>query len=291
MYKAIVVLAVFLVILTAISCVQKAEVERFEGGAIGIVSMMRNPKNLGDWLRVHRKLGIARFYIRLEAGDSKAADDEVVRMLEAAPDVTLEHGSNEVGADLLQKQMDRQCAAVDRALKLAAADNIAWLIHIDSDELLSSSTGNLDEIRALPSSVRTFYMDNDEAVYADIPRAGDNCFAATEFRDCSQYYSDCVSYVNGKSGGRVAPDVSCHGVHRFKSSHHDGNDERERKLSTIRLRHYESCDVEMYKKKFRHIAKDPDNDNPFPYYRDSIAATLSGDDVAVEAVYRKYRVA
>ena len=249
-------------------------------GGIGIVSMMRKPKDIADWLQHHRDLGISHFYIRLEDGD-----DHEKAFFRGQPDVTLEEGASS-GVDEYLDIQNRQVVMVDKYLKAAAKDGVHWLIHIDCDELLECE--NLNEIYGLTDDVRTFWMENHEAVYEDIPRASDKCFDAAFFRNCADSNSGCVSYINGKPGGRVADDVYCEGPHRLQSRR---NGARQEKLTTIRLRHYESCDVDMYKRKFKHVAQDAKSDIPFPYYNESVAAAKKNDDAAMEEVFRKYRVA
>jgi hypothetical protein len=66
---------------------------------------------------------------------------------------------------------------------------------------------------------------------------------------------------------------------------------QESKVDDILVEHYESCDFDTYKKKFLRLAKqDRPSNIPFSYYNESIAAAKSGDAVALETVYRKYRV-
>ena len=244
---------------------------------VAIVSMMRRPKDIDDWLEYHRAMGITRFYIRLE--DS----EELEEYLDGQPDITLEIGRS-TGKDEYKEIQTRQCKMVDDALKKAQEDKMSWLFHIDADELLD---GDIDELSGLSEKIRTVVMNNKEAVYKDIPRENDQCFTAAKFRDCSDPNSGCVSYVNGKSGGRVAPDVSCFGPHRFRSNRGDA----EEKTLDMKILHFESCDFNTYKSKFKHVAKDPKSDIPFPYYNDSVAAAKKDDDKALEDVFRRYRVA
>jgi hypothetical protein len=159
---------------------------------------------------------------------------------------------------------------------------------MDCDELLD---GSLDEIHRLPEKVRTFWMENVEAVYEDIPKKDDKCFAAATFRKCSEEGVRCVSYVNGKGGGRVAPDVTLGGPHRFVSSMSGAED---KKLSSLIIKHYESCDFDSYKKKFMHLAQnDATMKIPFSYYNESIEAAKeankTGSDDILECVYEKHR--
>jgi hypothetical protein len=243
---------------------------------IAIVSMMKNPKNIETWLQIHRNLGISCFYIRLED------TPDLVEFLSKQTDVVLDIDSGS-GVNEYVEIQHRQEKMVNKALQQARENGIKWLIHIDSDEILN---GDLDEIRVLPPKVRSFWMQNVEALYASIPGETDNCFRAKKFVDCGSPLAKCVSYVNGKGGGRTDPDVSCNGPHRFKST----IAENEPRLS-IKVEHYESCDFEKYKEKYKNLANQSQNNNiPFPYYNDSIMAAKTESDEKMAETYSKYRV-
>lgn len=241
--------------------------------AVGIVSMMKDPKNVDEWLDHHRSMGIRQFFIRLE--ETPALES----YLRSQPDVVLTVGASS-GVNEYEEIQVRQRRMVDDALQVASVD---WLIHLDADELLS---GDLDEIRALPESVRTFWMENTEAVYQGVPGKKDSCFQAATFRNCNGVHSDCKSYANGKGGGRVAKDVTSFGPHRFISDLTD----KDVKLQGVVVQHYESCDYEQYKKKYQRLAvSDTTQDIPFSYYRDSIDAAKTGDEERLQCVYEKHR--
>ena len=246
---------------------------------IAIVSMMKKPKNIEMWLEKHRVLGIVRFYIRLEE------TPEIEELLNEQPDVVLTIGQS-AGTDEYTDIQTRQNKMMDLALKTAKSDGIDWLIHIDSDEILE---GDLDEIRKLPENARTFWMQNEEAKYSDIPRASDSCFNAAKFTNCAENPKECVSYGNGKGGGRVAEDVAADGPHRFKSNKPGAE---QPKLTGMIVQHYESCDFDTYKRKFQSLAKQDTPQNiPFTYYNDAIEAAKVPGDEALERVFRQYRVA
>ena len=235
---------------------------------IGIVSCIKDPKNIETWLQLHRDLGISRFYIRLED------TPDLVEYLKAQNDVHLMvHESN--SADEYMDLMGRQSKTVDTALELCKKDGLTWLIHIDCDEVLD---GNLDEIRKLPRDVGTFWMQNYEAMYDKIPSSAENCFRGSTFRDCSK--DICASYANGKGGGRVGASKS-NGPHRFTSTL------KEVQLKMI-VKHYESCDFDQYIAKYKRLAKSDLSKIPFTYYKESIQA--GGDIHKLGKVYEKYRV-
>ena len=309
------VVIAFIILLFCIYFFNRSFSEGFDKKTeIGIVSMIRKPKNIEIWLQLHRTLGIKQFYIRLE--DTPEKED----FLKQQQDVFLEIGKSS-GKNEYSEMQTRQTTFVDSVIKMAfdnkmdknqennsetnsetnndkkTETKIDWLIHINADDVLE---GDLDEIRQLPDNVRTFWMHNMEAMYGDIPTAQTSCFKAAKFVDCSESDSKCVGYVNGKGGCRIGPDVASNGPHRFKSSIVSNNQTQDNETEIILrkdqmvVKHYESCDFEAYKTKFEQLAKetkfDENKKNPSPYYNDSITAAKTGDETELEQVYRKYRV-
>ena len=243
-----------------------------EKKSIALISLMYLPKNIETWLEIHRKLGISHFYIRLED------TPDLVEYLSSQPDVTLMVETSNDSNQYTTLQT-RQTETMDKVIKLCKKSGIDFLIHIDCDEILE---GNLEEIRSLPESVGTFWMQNYEAVYEGIPTKMDNCFAAKFYRNCSEIDSGCASYANGKGGGRIKSNLKSNGPHRFSSN---GS---EVKLDNLILKHYESCDFDQYIKKYSRLKQGVKLDDiPFPYYRESILA--NGDTDQLKSVYTKYR--
>jgi hypothetical protein len=247
---------------------------------VGIVSMIKQPKNIETWLEKHRTLGIKHFYIRLEE------TPELEDYLESQQDVTVKVG-NSAGVNEYDEIQTRQNKWVNQAYKLAELDgnNVQWLIHIDCDEILK---GDLKKVQELPEDVRTFWIQNIEAKFEKVPGKEDNCFQASKFAKCGTKNSGCVSYANGKSGGRVASDVSCFGPHRMKS---ELEKNESIKLDDLEVEHYESCDFDIYKQKFKNLSvQDKETNIPFSYYNESIEAAKEDDDNKLQQIYEKYRV-
>ena len=249
--------------------------------AIGIVSSMKQPKDIETWLQKHREMGIQHFYIRLED------TPDLVEFFREQPDITLQLG-NSKGVNEYQELQKRQDKWVNEALTKANREKtVGWLIHIDADELLH---GDLQEITELPDDVETFWMQNEEVKYNKVPSVQDNAFSnVATFIDCSKNPGKCVSYGNGKGGGRVNSTTKSHGPHRFICRQPNA---KEVKLSGMKVHHYESCDFETYKQKFSRLAvQDKQNNIPFAYYNESILAAKQNDERELYRLYRKYRVA
>jgi hypothetical protein len=261
----------FTVFAVILACVLVFVVVRFRPAppTIGIVSCIKNPKNIETWLGLHRDIGISRFYIRLED------TPELVEFLQSQPDVHLVVADSK-SADEYADLMGRQSRMVDTSLELAKKDGVAWLIHVDCDEVLE---GDLGEVRNLSDSVGTFWMQNYEAMYDNIPKSSDNCFVGSKFVDCSK--GVCASYANGKGGGRVGVSQA-NGPHRFKSSL------KEVRLGSVIVKHYESCDFDQYIAKYKRLANSDVSSIPFQYYKESIQA--DGDVDKLGKIYEKYRV-
>lgn len=275
-----VILALIVVVILWPQTSPDPETSGRKGQGVAIVSMMKDPKNMDVWLDRHRKIGIQHFFIRLEDSPEAASH------LQSQSDVTVQIGLS-TGINEYDNKQVRQDTWVNEALKLCAKSHpsLGWMIHIDSDEI---AVGDLTQLQQLSDRVRTVWFQNVEARFRDIPNVEESCFEAARFVNCAEEPGECAAYGNGKSAGRIASDVSAHGPHRFKSSR---SGDTEQKVDTILVEHYESCDFDMYKKKFKGLAvQDKKMNIPFSYYNESIEAAKSGSDADLEAVYRKYRV-
>ena len=63
------------------------------------------------------------------------------------------------------------------------------------------------------------------------------------------------------------------------------------KLDDLEVEHYESCDFNIYKQKFKNLSvQDKETKIPFSYYNESIKAAKDDDDDKLQEIYKKYRV-
>lgn len=278
--------------------------------SVAIVTMMREPIDVERWLNHHLAKGISRFYVRLETLEGER--DTVASLLRTYPQVTLQLGEpldatggkgpgmNDTPG---QAQMIRQQQWVSEAIRLALRDGVSWIIHIDSDELLSTELVSIGKAIAADASrqTQTMTVRNLEAVYpsGQLSKAAP-CFRHVGLRDCSRD-GTCASYANGKGVGRVSPFLRESGVHRFHYSGPDRDDERE--MTQMTLVHYESCNFDKYMSKFLQLSGTERLSFPFKYYNDSIAVARSPDcqqrqlqqssttcRQRFEQVYRRYRM-
>lgn len=255
---------------------------------VGIVSLVRDPRNIETWLQIHKNLGVRHFYICVE--DS----DEVFEYLDKLPYVTAKKSTEkDDGKNEYWTLMKRQGKWQEEAFWLARNDahGVNWLVFMDADEIL---WGKLSVIEALPEKVRTFRLNNHEAVYDKIPTLNDNCFEATFFIKCNSSEHklssgrSCVSYCNGKAGGRVAADVYPWGPH-YMGSHIAGVGGPT--LDGIIIRHYDSCTFSKWKEKMFHLSSIKGHKKlTFSYYRKSAAAIKSNNILKMYQVYKQYKV-
>ena len=257
--------------------------------SVGIISLVRHPSNIETWLQIHQQLGVRHFYICVE--DS----DDVFEYLDKLPHVTVKKSTEkDDGKDEYWTLMKRQGKWQEEAFWLARNDahGVKWLVFMDADEIL---WGNLSVIEALPEKVRTFRLNNYEAVYDKVPTLIDNCFEATFFLKCygnenrlSSGRSRCVTYANGKAGGRIAKDVYPFGPH-YMGSHVAGVGGPT--LDGIVIRHYDSCTFSKWKDKMFHLIALKDHKNlTGSYYRESVEALKSNNILKMYKVYKQYRV-
>lgn len=248
------------------------------GKVLALATMMRRPTDVVLWLNTHRASGVGRFYVRAE--DSP----DLVAFLATQPDVEVETGAS--GKHNYTSMQARQVAFVNRALDAAAAaGDVAWLFHVDADELLD---GDFRALARLPASARTVKVQNAEALYGD---SEESCFSATKFVRCASG-GPCTSYANGKAGGRVVPGVRCAGPHDFSfEGALDGAAAALLPFEEVRVLHFDSCTIGAWLEKFAHLLKGLERDAagkpkdvPFPFYVDSMRAAE-----AAAAVYRAHK--
>ena len=240
---------------------------------VAVALLMRRPIDLPIWFKHHRKLGVSRFYIRLE--DSPGWED----YLESQRDVDFEISSSDKSGNNYETLMHRQIEFVNKSLKKAAGEGVDWIFHIDCDELLHGSLAMLDDLDAKYRCVR---LKNAEAVFKEDE---DTCFSAVKFLKCSDN-APCRSYVNGKGGGRVEEGVALAGPHHFSyRGAIQGGNVYEVPFEKLHVLHFDSCSFGAWAEKFKHLGHQKKDNVPFPYYRESI-------EVAVQAfdVYKKHNM-
>lgn len=262
----LILLILFIVIAIVILFYKKNNTQK----SIAIVSMMKNPKNIDYWLKYHRKKGITHFYIRLED------TPELVPYMSKQKDVFLIVGSSHDSPSSkieYDAQMARQRDLAKTAIDYCIKNKIKWIIHIDSDELVECDGKYIystleNEINDNPR-IHNIVMDNYEAKYSKINKKDDSCFTYKKLINCKNE-KGCVSYVNGKSIGRVSKDLKEFGPHRF----HINKQKYEYNSKKLRVLHFESCDFDSYVSKFINLSNG-NKEYPFEFYNKSIQLSKS----------------
>jgi hypothetical protein len=186
----------------------------------------------------------------------KLHDDYRIRLLEGYPD-----RSDMSPSGVMNRQNSNTQVAVD----IAMANNITWLLHIDSDELFYE-----DGDRSWQSleGVDHISFVNHEVV--PVTHKVTNPFSScTLFKVNGRL--DFMAYGNGKSAIRIAPGVSPWGVHTFtgyKGEHRD--------LDRPMILHYPNPSFGSWVAKYKSYGRfsnfwfeDPTQVNPLTFMLDS----------------------
>jgi hypothetical protein len=242
---------------------------------VAVATVLRRPVDFPLWLRYHRRLGVVRFYVRLE--DSPGWED----LLNAQADVVLELGRSDPGGDNYHTLQDRQVDHGNRVLGQAlASGDVDWLAQLDGDELLHGGAGEgLSFLDAMPPETTVLKLSNVEAVYSKKgAAAGDSCFSAREFLRCD-LGAPCTSYVNGKGMGRVVRGVSVLGPHDF-SPPEGAAPAVSVPFESLHVLHFEGCSFSAWLEKFRHLGDRPKttDSTPFPAYEEAIDVARKAHD-------------
>lgn len=240
-----------------------------------VVCSVRSPSGMGSWKRHHENIGVLRFYVYLDECDS--ADVPGRRELSGAgladftaydrEFVTTREGAFGSLWDQPKVNVHKQRAVVNDAVARARADGVAWLFHIDGDELLFPAGASMrSAMRGIPRDVTRVFYDNLEL----LPERPDvvDCFAEPSlFRlDGSNFRH----YANGKGACRPnAPGVRiAEGPHRF-----DGPG-REMKVPPGKLvvLHYVSCSRAEMEKKMRFMGQFTSYFGGIAFHEDNMTA-------------------
>ena len=296
-----------------------------------IVSTMRSPgRDLEAWVRWHAAIGIERFYLFFDADPSESDGERVARLpgvrvivVDRRMRARMERdaycaellplaGPPELPVASPEELTARQLCNVKMALGMARRDGVAWLLHIDVDELFVPRRGRSreparDHFAAMHElGIGYAIYDNHEALceepqyerpFRDItlfrknPRAIDpGAFALAEpyFAERGGFF---LAYANGKAAVRTVPGAEPAGVHGFHVP-------LDRELGRVRLLspailHYPYTSFDAYLRKFRRIADRPDDVllgrkwSPPLFELASRDVVRGGDERAIRAFYER----
>jgi len=217
---------------------------------------------IAEWLAHYYALGFTRAYVFLN-GSSDGTREILEIAQDAQPDFVEIIRWSDQRADLHPR---RQVAAYDRALRLARADGIDWLLAVDADEFLVHVGG--DKIDALLRAVDNraavalywaFYGSASHVfqpaglVTQNFLQRGDERFGPSRFFKSlvrPQYTQGCMSAHAFSLDAQHFPYVNCRNeLIRF-------SDDQEKMLSQVvfspwRINHYFVQSQEHWRKKLR----------------------------------------
>jgi hypothetical protein len=254
----------------------KTPTVRKEDLKVAIAVMMRKPTDVALWFDHHRKVGIKKFYVRLEDSPGVAA------FLETQKDVWFKQGESDKENNYTT-QITRQTNFVNSILPAAAEEGIDWVIHIDVDELLEGDV--LGTLATLDPKMLIAKIKNIEAVYSE---EEPTCFSAKKFIRCDKG-GPCTAYVNGKGAGRPVKGVTLGGAHDFVyNGTVDPAVTAQIEFEQFHVLHYDSCSIGTWLEKFAHMSKKAKlEDIVFPYYKQSIEVAKKAISVYKENKMRE----
>ena len=251
-----------------------------------IVSLVRNPIDFNTWLNHHFKIGIDKFYIRIEE------TPELRKVIEKHPrknDIHAEYVDNVDKTNNWHNLQTRQKDFCEKTIKNLQNVN-GWIFqNIDDDELLYTPKGNIHKCLKYTSFYKqSIFIPTIEAVY---PKVSDKCFSTKKFVKCDSR-SLCTSYYGGKSCGRISNTLKPYGPHYFQGLLWKGNKSIFCDNTTdMYILHHESCNFQKWKTKFKALTQGGKKiPHGFSFYNDSIDVIKSGDENRMRAFYKKHKV-
>jgi len=248
-----------------------AKRSRASDTSFAIATVTRNPHRFDRWLEYYRRLGAAHVFLAVEQ------TPEIVEYCAAHPHfVTVSETSAE--RNPYDSIIDRQVLHVDKALAACAERGIAWLFHVDDDELLHFVQPWESIVHKVPATADCLVIANVEAIP---DHEGSDFTSISRFCVVDDHF---LCYVNGKSAGRVGSAEAC-GCHRFSGEEWGIPHE------CAMVLHFESCPYSRWRDKFMHYAslQSKMSTIPFDFYLDSIRACRQhrGDEARLRAFWRR----
>jgi len=209
-----------------------------------IVSLVKDPHQFQTWIDHHNT--IDKFYIFLD-DDSEELDAWDPRLILVRNWKDRLGFKLDPGKDDPANVREKQRLAFEEGQRMAEADGIKYIIHIDSDELLSG--GPPAEVFSMYPDAHVFHMQNEELA----PDRMDyhNCFK--EGRKFHENPERFTAYGNGKGAGVVGLSA-WHGPHFLK-----GSISQDIQPEELRVLHYPSCNIQETIKRAKQYGNFKDN--------------------------------
>ncbi len=249
MDKSIITLIIVFIIVLYIN---KYIIEKFtpdeNNKKIGIVTTVKKPHFINDFIKYHIKIGFAKIYIVLDDPNEILLieefkdKDEKIKIFKNDDDwklsleqfdyykTHLNNYDNEV--------MSRQILNFVNVREYAKSDNIDWLLHIDCDELFYPQNYTLIEL---------FNNNYDIISFRNYEMLPENDSYSNCFREGKLFKTNTkkfIAYVNGKSALKVNSLANITGVHGFTGG-------VEYNSPNGKILHYPSCNFDEYLTKYK----------------------------------------
>jgi len=237
----IILIVVILVLLVLLAIWPKPD------NSVAIVSLIKDPHQFETWFNYHKfQMKIDKFYIFTDEPDEKLGVTDPSLIL-------IQNWKDRLGfkwddtKDEPANRNEKQRLAFEEAQRMAEADGVEWLIHIDSDELLHGTppADVFSKIKSNSFKIKNWEMAPDSADYK-------NCFIeGSKFHTNVNKY---IAYINGKSACRVGEGTwgGPHDIHSSGSTHEIYEDD-------LKVLHYPSCNISETMKRANQYGKFKDD--------------------------------
>lgn len=286
----------FITIVSVIACCLMVVSQDRRSDKIAIVCTVKNPQNLGSWVHHHRKIGVDTFYVYIDESDKedpKTAEECRLYGLNCQRyDLEWASSMNKEPVDPALDQpatlVFKQKAVVNDALERAARDKVAWLFHVDVDELMGPVSNDLRAVLAdVPAEAETVHFGNVELL-PETPFMKDCLREGNLFRTDPRRF---LHYANGKAGGRPVPGVRFAGPHGFHRS--EKGVDYKMPSNKLVVYHYVSCNLYEMGEKLREMGQYTSFFGEVPYHKRNMEAAAfcsdrQGDEECDEKVRARF---
>jgi len=201
-----------------------------------IVSLVKEPHQFQTWIDHHKN--IDKFYIFQDDDDEELGvrDDRLILVKNWKDPLGFKWDDTK---DEPINRNRKQRLAFEAGHRMAIQDNMKYIIHIDSDELLHGQDPS--KVFSKYPEATVFHMKNEEL--APTRHNYNNCF-----REGSRFHSDqdrFIGYGNGKAAGVVGK-CRWYGPHYFR-----GGPSVDIPREELLVLHYPACNIEETIKRAR----------------------------------------
>lgn len=237
-----------------------------------IVSLVKDPHQFDTWVKHHK--GVSKFYI---------FQDDDAETLETGGDVRvicIKNWKDRLGfkwnpsKDAPANVRVKQELIFNEGQRMALADGMDYIVHIDSDELL---LGDPADVFCKYPKATAFHMKNEELAPDRMDYT--NCFTeGTKFHEDPTRFT---AYGNGKAAGVVGK-CSWFGPHYLQ-----GSKVQEVPPEELRVLHYPSCNIQETIKRAKQYGNFQDNSAGWSTHHKETRDVLANCDQNCEDLARE----